>query len=170
MKDNADQFIIVGRVSGVFGVRGWIKIYSYTEPRDHILTYFPWYVHVAGNCTPIEVLDGNSHGKGVIAHVKSYDDRDAAQRLINADIAIRRDQLPSIGQGEYYWADLVGLRVITLLNVELGTVSDIFETGANDVLVVNGDRERLIPYIYGEVVREIDLENKVMKVDWDPEF
>jgi len=166
--------ILLGRVSGLFGVKGWIKLYSDTEPRDNILNYSPWYLRRQGEWQPYEVIAGKLHGKSIIAHLANCPDRDAAAELIGSDIAIRRDQLPAAGEDEYYWSDLCGLKVTTLQGVDLGQVVSLMETGANDVLVVRetGEkgRERLIPYIRTQVVREIDLERGLITVDWDPEF
>jgi 16S rRNA processing protein RimM len=170
MSEATQDWVAVGKITGLFGVKGWIKIFSYTEPRDGILNYSPWYLLVNGEHMCVEPDAGKQHGKGVIAHLQSINDRDAAARLINAEIAIHRDQLPSAEEGEYYWADLIGLKVVTLDGKALGTVSYLFETGANDVMVVAGDRERLIPFLRDSVVRRIDLKKGLIEVDWDPEF
>ena len=165
-----DEMIIMGRVSGLFGVRGWLKIYSHTAPRDGILDYKVWYLKRNGAWREHKVSGGHTQGKGIVAHLDGYDDRDRAAELIESDIAVRREQLPPLAEGEYYWTDLEGLRVVTLEGVELGVVSHLFETGANDVLVVKGERERLIPYTMDQAVREVDLETGRMVVDWDPDF
>ncbi len=162
--------INVGRISGVYGVKGWIRIYSFTEPRENILQYNPWQLGRAGEWRAVELLDGKRHGKGVIARIAGCDDRDAAAALIGTDIAVRREQLPQVPAGEYYWNDLIGLRVLTAAGEELGTVDHLLETGANDVLVVQGERERLIPYVPGEVVTGVDLDAGELRVDWDPDF
>ena len=161
--------LVVGRIGGLFGVRGWVKVFSYTEPRDNILSYSPWLLHIGGEWVTAKPVGGRIHGKGLVAQIEGYDDRDAAATLLGCDIAINRSQLPAAGQDEIYWADLVGLRVVTLEGVELGVVDHLFETGANDVLVLKGERERLLPYI-DQVVHEVDLAGGVMRVDWDPEF
>lgn len=168
MTDN--KMIIIGRVSGLFGVRGWVKIYSYTAPKEGILEYKVWQLKRHDGWRDYKVAAGHSQGKGIVAQLEGFDDRDHAAELIDSDIAIFRDQLPLLPAGEYYWTDLEGLRVLTLDGVELGKVSHLFETGANDVLVVKGDRERLIPYIMGQAVQEIDLDAGQMIVDWDPDF
>ena len=170
MSEGAENWVVVGKIAGLFGVKGWVKIFSYTDPRDGILDYAPWYLMLNGEYLCVESDAGKRHGKGVIAHLKSVDDRDAAARLINVEIAIRRDQLPEAQEGEYYWADLTGLKVVTLAGKTLGTVSYLFETGANDVMVVAGDRERLIPFLRDSVIRSIDLEKGLIEVDWDPDF
>jgi 16S rRNA processing protein RimM len=162
--------VVLGRINGLYGVRGWVKVYSYTEPRDNILSYSPWLVHYQGQWREMRPIEGRSQGKGVVAHIEGFDDRDQAASLMGSDIAIRREQLPPSREGEYYWADLEGCRVVTTEGVELGTVSGLFETGANDVMVVKGERERLLPFIQPEVIRRVDLEQGLIEVDWDPDF
>jgi 16S rRNA processing protein RimM len=164
------EMIIMGRVSGLFGVRGWVKIHSYTVPREGILGYKAWQLKHHGEWRHHKVVAGHPQGKGIVARLEGYDDRDRAAELINSDIAVSREQLPPLSANEYYWVDLEGLRVLTLEGVELGVVSHLFETGANDVLVVKGDRERLIPYTLGQAVRKVDLDAGHMVVDWDPDF
>ncbi len=170
VKEGSEQTVIVGRVAGVYGVRGWIKVHSYTEPAEQILDFQPWLVGSTNAWRPMSVTSGRRHGKGLIAQLESVADRERAVTLVGADIAVRRDQLPGLAQGEYYWTDLEGLRVVTAAGIDLGVVDHLFETGANDVLVVRGERERLIPYVRDEVVRRVDLEQGVLVVDWDPEF
>ncbi|MES9992960.1 MAG: ribosome maturation factor RimM [Candidatus Thiodiazotropha sp.] len=165
-----DELIIMGRVSGLFGVRGWLKIYSHTSPREGIIRYRDWYLKQGGDWRPHRVVAGHAQGKGVVAQLQGIDDRDHAAPLVNCDIAVQRDQLPALQPGEYYWNDLQGLRVVNLEGVDLGVVSHLFETGANDVLVVRGERERLIPYTSGLAIQEVDLDQGRILVDWDPEF
>jgi 16S rRNA processing protein RimM len=149
-------------------VRGWVKVFSDTRPRGNILDYTPWLVKRRDGWEAMALAEGRVHGPGVIARLEGYSDRDQAQTLVGAEIAVRRNQLPPVKKGEYYWADLEGLRVVNLEGVELGTVSHLFETGANDVVVVTGERERLLPYTR-HVIREVDLVARVLRVDWDPE-
>lgn len=173
MTDTADQkeeMIIMGRVSGLFGVQGWVKVFSHTEPRENILQYKPLYLELQGKWQPIDLIDGRCQGKGIVAKFKGYADRDAASALIDVKIAVRQEQLPELAQGEYYWSELEGLKVVTTKGIELGVVDHLIETGANDVLVVKGDRERLIPYVRPDVVTELDKENGYLKVEWDPDF
>lgn len=164
------ETLVVGRISGVFGVRGWLKVYSHTQPRENILDYSPWLLRANGSWREYRPAEGKIHGKALVVRLKGCDDRDVAAELVGQDVAIRRDQLPAAGPDEYYWSDLEGLVVRTLDNVELGEISHLFETGANDVIVVKGDKERLIPFVWEQVIREVDLEAGVMLVDWDPDF
>jgi len=164
------DLVTVGRISGLYGVRGWVRVYSHTEPREGIVRYSPWYLRLGGEWRPVAVAEGRRHGKGVVARLEGCEDRDQAARLMGAEIAVRRDQLPPLPEGDYYWTDLEGLRVVNREGVELGTVERLMETGANDVLVVRGERERLVPYLPGRVVLGVDLEGGEIRVDWDPDF
>jgi len=164
------EMVVLGRVSGVYGVKGWVRVFSHTSPRSNILTYSGWYLRQAGNWVKHEVRSGRIHGKGVVVQLKGCDDRDQAATLLQAEIAIPREQLPELQPDEFYWADLEGLKVQTMDGVDLGVVDHLFETGANDVVVVKGERERLIPYLWQDVIQSVDLEAGLMTVDWDPEF
>ena len=170
MKFKSPEHVTVGHVTGVYGVQGWVKVHSFTDPSDNICHYDPWLVRIGGEWRLLEVCDTRRHGKTVIARLEGYEDRDTARALVGAEIAVRRDQLAEISEGEYYWADLVGLKVVTVSGKELGIVNHLIETGANDVLVVAGERERLIPFIRDEVVVAVDLDRGEIRVDWDPEF
>jgi len=170
MTRRSNEFVEVGQINGLFGVRGWVKVFSHTEPRENIVTYDPWYLQLRGELKSVKVAEGKRHGKGVVARIEGIDDRDAAQALIGTTIMIRREQFKSLQPDEYYWADLIGLQVKSIEGVELGTIDHLVETGSNDVIVVKGERERLIPFIQGDVITEIDLEQGMMTVDWDPEF
>ena len=165
-----EKWVVMGRVGGAFGVRGWLKILSDTQPRAALLDYSPWWLRHNHEWVPFDVLDGAAHGKGLIARLEGVTDRDAAEKLHGAVIAVHRQQLEPLPEGEYYWADLIGMRVTTVAGHELGRVENLLETGANDVLVVRSERERLIPYLRPQVIKSIDLEAGVMCVDWDPEF
>ena len=159
--------MILGRVSGLYGVKGWVKVFSYTQPREAILDYDRWYLKRKGEWQSAAVQDGKRHGKSVIAHIEGVDDRDKAAALLESDIAVDRDDLPQPGEGSYYWADLEGLKVIRRDGRELGTVAYLMETGANDVMVTEGDRERLIPFIADKIILDVDFDAGVIKVDWE---
>ena len=169
VNESDPEWVILGRVSGLFGVRGWVKVYSHTSPRTNILQYPVWYLRQAKDWTEYRLEDGKAHGKGVIARLSGCDDRDQAAELVGMDIAIRRDQLPAAGPDEFYWTDLEGLTVQTRDGQDLGKVDHLFETGSNDVMAVKGDRQRLIPFI-PDVVLDVDLNNGMITVDWDPDF
>lgn len=168
--DGDDEYVILGRVSGLYGVKGWVKVFSHTDPRSNILRYSPWLLRRGGRWHEVELRGGRRQGKGIVAQLAGCDDRDAAAEWQGAEIAVRRGQLPPAEADEYYWADLIGLRVETAEGVDLGVVDHLVETGANDVLVVRGERERLLPFTPGDVVREVDLESGRIRVEWDPDF
>lgn len=162
------QPVIVGRVSGLYGVRGWMKIHSYTDPREGILAYPDWLVESGNAWQSMAVAEGKPHGKTIIARLEGIDDRDTAAVYVQAAIGVERAQLPETAEGEYYWADLEGLAVRNKDGTVLGTVAHLLETGANDVLVVReADREVLVPFVLDEVVRAVDLARGVIDVDWD---
>ena len=165
-----NDWVVLGRVSGLFGVNGWVRVFSHTEPRDGITRYQPVFLKRQDEWREFKIEAGRAHGAGVVLKFAGYDDRDQAAALIHSDIAVRRAQLLPTKPGEYYWADLEGLRVVTLAGVELGIVSHLLATGANDVLVVTGERERLLPFVRGQVVIEVNLEQHLLRVDWDPDF
>ena len=179
MAGNETVYITVGKIGAPYGVRGWVKIQSFTESVENLLDYEPWYVRKGkadsggvSTAAWIEapLMEAKDHSKGIIAKFDGCDDRDSALKLRGQEIAIRRDQLPEPEAGEYYWVDLEGLEVITLEGVSLGKVDHMLATGANDVMVVKGERERLIPYVLQHIVHEVDLEGGTIRVDWDPDF
>jgi len=170
MGRETNKLVQVGRISGLYGVHGWVRIFSYTEPRENIIQYRPWHLQGPAGLQAIEVVVGRRHGKSVIARLAGCDDRDCAAKMVGLDIAVYRDQLPATESGEYYWADLIGLVVRTTKGIELGNVDHLIATGANDVLIVKGDREHLIPFVKGAVIHDVDLDQGFIEVDWDPEF
>jgi 16S rRNA processing protein RimM len=164
-----DEHLVMGKINGLFGVRGWVKVFSYTEPRDNILNYSPWYLDLKSGRQAVTLLQGASHGGGVIAQLDGYADRDLAATLMGCEISIPRLALPALAKDEYYWADLLGLAVVTQTGQRLGEVVDLMETGANDVLVVQGQNEHLIPFVRGIYVLEIDRAERRITVAWEPE-
>lgn len=175
--DAPDEAVIVGRIMGVHGVRGWVKVYSWTDPLDNILDYRPWWLESDGEWHEIRVNGARRHGKGLIAQLADCADRDEArERFAGCRVAVPRSALPALDDGEYYWRDLVGLRVRLDDGRDLGVVATLMETGANDVLVVRGDgesldrRERLIPWIPEQVIGPVDSRAGTVTVFWDPDF
>ena len=181
----ADQPMIIGQISGVFGVHGWVKIFSFTEPRNNILNYKPWLVRNKSGWQAIEIVKGRTQGKTLVAQLKGVDDRDKAHALIGCDIAIESAQLKALDKNDFYWRDLIGLDVEgvsstdsndRVLENRIGKVKSMMATGANDVLVVVGiddtgkKKETLIPYLMGDVVKSVDLDKKLIRVDWDESF
>lgn len=167
----------VGRVVSVHGVKGWVKVFSHTDPRENILDYRPWFLSTDEGWEKVEVRDARGQGKTLIALLGDCGDREQArERYVGRKIAIPREALPQLEEGEYYWRELLGLRVILEDGRDLGVVKALMETGANDVLVVRGDRnsldqrERLLPWAPDRVIRRVDRQAGTLTVDWDPEF
>lgn len=172
-----EDALVVGRVVSVHGVKGWVKVFSYTDPLENILDYRPWYLGTDGGWEKVEVSATGGSGKRLIAHLDDCRDRDVArERYVGRKIAIPREALPATEEGEYYWRELIGLRVVLADGRDLGVVKALMETGANDVLVVRGDshsldqRERLLPWIPEQVILQVDGRAGTLTVDWDPEF
>ena len=165
-----ERRVLIGRVVGVFGVRGELKLESYTEPTGALLRYQPWIFVHNGVESVLAGARGRDNPRGVVATIPGVDDRDAAQALVGSEIWVARSVLPKSGPSDYYWVDLEGLRVETTDGVDLGQVSHLFATGANDVLVVRGEREHMIPFVLDHYVVSIDLDAGRMLVDWDAEF
>ena len=174
----SDEAVIVGKITGVYGIKGWVKVYSYTRPITGILGYKTWQFSPAdGSGKPVkseqsqtlQLIAGRQQGKGIVAQLAGYDDRDQVRVLIDQEISVPRSQLPVLPAGQYYWTDLEGLTVFGLNGEKLGRIDHIMETGANDVIVVTPAAKKakqcLIPYI-PEVVQEIDLDQGLMRVDW----
>ena len=166
-----DRLLLLGKIVGLSGVQGAVKLESYTEPRMRLFSYQPWQLSQDGQQREVSGARGREQGKGIVASLPDVHDRDTAARLVGAEIWVARSRLPKAKRGEFYWADLEQLDVVTLQGVVLGQVSHLFATGANDVLVVrNGERERLIPFVQGQFVHDVDVDAGRITVDWDPEF
>jgi len=166
----SSEVITVGKISGVFGLQGALKIFSFTDPRENILNYSPWRLKKNNELLEVELISGKSQGKIITARLKGISNRDTAATLVGYEIQIDKALLPATDNDEYYWHDLIGLKVETVEGTKLGVVDSILETGANDVLIIKGDRERLIPFLQPETVVNIDLEIGLMRVDWDSDF
>ncbi len=161
------QPVVLGRISGLFGVRGWVKVYSYTEPREAVLDYEHWLLSGKNGWQTVTVAEGQRHGKTIIARFDGFVDRDQAASLVGSEVGVPRDALPETGKDQFYWSDLEGLRVVHRDGSELGKVAYLLETGANDVMVVKGERERLIPFVMDKVILGVDLDKGEIEVDWE---
>lgn len=161
-----DDYIIVGKIGSTYGIKGWLKIYSYTDPIANISEFNPWYLENGNQWEPIEINDSREHGKCIVAKLKGQNTPEQARLLTGKKIAVKRSQLPGLEKNEYYWSDLEGLTVIDQNNKTLGHIAYLIETGSNDVLVVKGEKEMAIPYI-SRVIRNIDLKTRTMHVEWE---
>ena len=167
MIESRHQPVLLGRIVGLFGVKGWVKVFSYTDPREAVLNYEGWLLGRNGNWERAGLAEGKRHGKSVIARLDGVDDRDTAAGLVGNDIGIDRDEMPEPEDGHYYWADLEGMRIVHRDGSEIGKVAYVMATGAHDVLVTEGPDERLIPFVMDRVVLDVDLADGVITVDWE---
>lgn len=171
MSAEVERRVLVGRIVGVSGTNGAVKLESWTNPRMQIFRYQPWILKSAGSERELRGCRGREQGKGMVATLPGVGDRDQAAALIGAEIWVLRSAMPASKPGEYYWTDLEGMDVATVEGVSLGRVSHLFATGANDVVVVRDDeRERMIPFVLEQYVKQVDLDARRIVVDWDPDF
>jgi 16S rRNA processing protein RimM len=166
----------LGHITTVYGVTGWVKVFSNTEPMANIFTYQPWQIYINGQWQQVKLEQGKHNGKGLIAQLEGCNDRDQAKLYAGAEIAVEQSKLPDLAEGEYYWSQLTGMNVETETGVKLGKVDYLIATGANDVLVVKSSKasidsqERLIPWLPDQVIRNIDLAKGVIRVNWYLDF
>lgn len=163
--------VIMGRVASAHGIRGWVKIQPFTEYVDSLLDYETWWLgNEQGPWREVEVQQCDVHGKTLVAQLPGCPDRNAAERLKGQLIAVPRSELPEQDEGEYYWSDLIGMSVVSEAGDRLGTVVNLLETGANDVLSVKGDSgEILIPFVES-AIKQVDVPNKMIRVDWSADY
>ncbi|MFB6435018.1 MAG: ribosome maturation factor RimM [Candidatus Malihini olakiniferum] len=171
------NLIVMGKMGLTYGIRGWLRVFSSTEETESIFDYQPWYIQFQGSWKIVEIESWKHFNQAFLIKVKGVDDRNAANLLRNAEIVVDSVRLPDLAEGNYYWKNLCGCEVITLSGYQLGKVIAIMETGANDVLIVKanlqdafGTKERLIPFLTGQVIKHVALSIKTIEVDWDPSF
>ena len=173
MQDKKEKNLILGRVGGVYGVRGWVKITSYTRPKANILSYSPLLMKVDKKWQEIEIEDSQQRSDRLLVKIKGIDSPEDARKYVHCDLAVSRDQLPPLAEGEYYWHDLIGLEVFNQDKINIGRIKNIVETGANDVMVITsgdtGKRRILIPLIMDIFVKRVDLIAGTVDVDWQLE-
>ncbi|MBK4775667.1 ribosome maturation factor RimM [Candidatus Pantoea edessiphila] len=168
--------ITLGRIIGVFGILGWIKIRSFTEKLDNIFLYQPWFINQINKWHKLEVNNWKYHNNCMIVKIKNIDNRNIANELNNHEIIIDAAQLPQLNQGDYYLKDLLECKVINIKGYNMGTVMDFIETGSNHVIVIKqtknslNEKEMLIPFIKNQTIKKVDIYKKIIEVDWDPIF
>jgi 16S rRNA processing protein RimM len=164
-----DNLVVMARIAGAFGIKGWVKVQTFTETPDSLLAYPSWWIESTGGWRECRIEKAEVHSNSVVVKLAGSDDRDAAALFRGKQVAIPRDAFPAAGANEFYWTDLIGLSVVNMQDEDFGKVSEVFETGANDVLVVEGDRERLIPFTE-QVVKQVDIAARVIRVDWGSDY
>lgn len=165
-----NEKLLIGRINGVYGVKGWVKVFSHTSPLGNILHYRPWWVKRQGKWVEMKVIDSHAPqgGKAIVAHLETINSREQARELMGSDIAVTREQLPDDDSG-FYWTDLIGCQVENVQGVLLGKVTELLETGAHDVMRVKGEASHLIPFVWENYILDVDLEKQMIKVNWQPE-
>jgi 16S rRNA processing protein RimM len=167
--------VVLGRVLGAFGIRGWIKIRPFTGSLDGLLGQSVWVLNLGGASRIVQVEEAKPHGAFVLAQLREIADRGQAEGLRGADVTVARDQLPEPDAGQYYWSDLIGLTVRNVNGVDLGRVIGLIAAPAHDVLRVAAGqgqaecRERLIPFVE-PILREVDLPGGCLTVDWEADY
>lgn len=167
--------VTLGRVAGAYGVKGWVKVISSTRPERNILDYSRWWI-AKGEGYEAQLLEGRVHGRGLIAQISGKDglpitDRNISESLIGSEIQVERSALPPTKEGEYYWHDLIGLKVESEQGHALGEVTEITSNGAQDILVVkDSETERLIPFVEGPIIKSVDIGQGLIVADWLPEY
>ncbi|MCH8256724.1 MAG: ribosome maturation factor RimM [Proteobacteria bacterium] len=170
------ETIQLGRINAAYGLKGWLKVYSDTDPIEQILSYSPWQLRRGDMDLQVEVEKGKTHGRGLIVLLAGVEDRNQAESLIGCEVWIDRAKLPELDQGEYYWHQLEGLKVVNQSGAVLGRVDHLVETGANDVMVVKpvtgsiDETERLIPFVQDEVVKDVNIETATIVVAWESDY
>ena len=167
---NQANWVVIGRFGRPHGIKGFVTVHSFTEPRDNILRYTDWHVFLNNTWQSVKVLSIEVHNKAIIAQIQGYPERELVTRLTNAEIAVQKEQLAELEPGEYYWHQLIGMKVVNSKGEPFGAVVEVMPTGANDVLVVQGEKRYLIPYLPGHFVIEINDSQQLITVDWDLDF
>lgn len=168
--DKTSDWVTVGRFGRPRGIKGFVKVISFTHPLENILMYQPWHAYIKGQWQPLAIKKAVTEHKFAFVQIEGFLERELAATLTNVDIAIKREQLPDLAPGEYYWHQLIGMTVVDVAGVVLGTVAEIIATGANDVLVVDGEKRHLIPYVPEKYIIKVDESSSNIIVDWDVDF
>jgi 16S rRNA processing protein RimM len=172
-----NEKLVVGKFGASYGIRGWLKVFSYTDNPESIFDYSPWFINQKGQWTELKVESWKRHNKGWVVKLEGIEIREDAHLLTNVEIAINPAALPELSEDEFYWRELFGMKVFNTQGYDLGEVVDMLETGSNDVLVVKanlkdafGQKERLIPFLEEQVIINVDRQAQRIEVDWDPGF
>ena len=164
------HWIVMGRFGRPHGVKGFVTVHSFAEPRENILRYTDWHIFIKNKWEPIKLLSAEVHNKSIIAQMEGYLGRELAAQLTNIEIGVQGSQLQALGLDEYYWHQLIGMKVINSQGFSYGQVVEIMPTGSHDILVIHGDKRHLIPYLLGKFILDINLAQQIITVAWDPDF
>ncbi|ART80078.1 ribosome maturation factor RimM [Oceanisphaera avium] len=169
--------VVVGQLGAVYGIKGWLKVNSFTDRPDGIFDYQPWLMRDGNSWREVKVSAWKRHNNGLICKLSHVEQREEAQLLTGADIGVSATLFKPLPDDEFYWRDLIGCRVQNTKGYDFGQVSQLMETGSNDVLVVKanakdafGQRERLIPFIKDQVIKSVNIAERIIEIDWDPDF
>ncbi len=169
--------VTLGRVAGVYGIKGWLRIDSQTRPVEKILAYPNWWFRQGEQAYQVQRIDGRVQGQGVVVQVRdlhgqAIEDRDIAAKLIGALVEVSREELPPLPEGQYYWVDLIGLKVLNPSGCMLGVVKDMTSNGAQDVMVIvdEAGAQRLIPFVREHIVKEVDLAGGRIVCEWELDY
>lgn len=165
-----EKYIVIGRIGSTYGVKGWLKLQSFTESQSDIFDYQPWYFNTKGQWTVFDCDDTKASAERLLIHVKGYDSPELAKQLTGIELATTRSQLPKLPEGEFYWHDLIGLDVYTTEQVLLGSVVNIISNAAHPLLEIKGEKQHLVPLLFDKFILEVDLSKNKVIADWDPEF
>ena len=166
MKD--DKKIFLGKITGVHGIKGWLKIQSFSSPPENILNYSQWIINNQGEEDFYSLEQGRKQNNKIVVKLEKIEDRNTAESLINSKIQILRSDLPKLSNENYYWSDLEGLSVLSSEDKVIGKIESLIETGANDVIVIitSKDERVLVPFVMHEIVKEVNVELNYIKIDW----
>lgn len=170
------NFLLVGKIGKVYGIRGWLKIFSYTEKKENIFNYQPWFI-INKIKKKIILEDWKKINDNLVIKIKNIDDRQISMFFTNHKIYVNKFDLPNLSKNEFYWKDILGCKIININGYEMGIVTNLIQTKFNDVLIVKSNlkdffkiKEILIPFIRNKVIKKVFLKKKIIKVDWDPNF
>lgn len=167
---NQEHWVVVGRFGRPHGVKGFVTVHSFTEPRENIVRYAGWHAFINNQWQPLKLLHAEVQTKSIIALVEGYPEREAVAHLTNIEIAVQQNQLDELESGEYYWYQLIGMNVENSKGEFFGKVTEVIPTGSNDVIVVQGEKRHLIPYLPGQVVLDVNISQQLITVDWEMDF
>ena len=166
-----DRKIYLGKITGAHGIKGWLKIQSFSSPPENILNYPQWIINNNGEEDFYSIEKGRKQNNKIVVKLEKIDDRNTAESLINSKIQILRSDLPKLSNENYYWSDLVGLSVLSSEEEVIGKIESLIATGANDVMVINTSKDErvLVPFVMHEIIKEVNVELSYIKIDWSIE-